>query len=51
MQDPSEINRDNVNNVNREASRHFINEKMEFLKDKINELSTKSKNKKIIECI
>jgi hypothetical protein len=26
-QDPSEINRDNMNNVRREASRHFRNKK------------------------
>jgi hypothetical protein len=36
---------DNLNNVRREASRHFRNEKREYLKDKINELATNSKNK------
>jgi hypothetical protein len=35
LQDPSEINRDNLNNVRCEASRHFRNKKGEFLKDKI----------------
>jgi hypothetical protein len=45
LQDPSEINGDNLNNVRREASRHFRNKKREYLKDKINELATNSKNK------
>jgi hypothetical protein len=31
LQDPSEINGDNLNNVRREASRHFRNEKREYL--------------------
>jgi hypothetical protein len=34
-----------VNNVRREASRHFRNKKMECLKDKMNELVMNSKNK------
>jgi hypothetical protein len=33
LQDPSEINGDNLNNVNHEASRHFRNKKREYLKD------------------
>jgi hypothetical protein len=44
LQDPSEVNGDNLNNVRREASRHFRNKKKEYLKDKINELATNSKN-------
>jgi hypothetical protein len=47
LQDPSEINGDNLNNVRREASRYFRNKKREYLKDKINELATNSKNKNI----
>jgi hypothetical protein len=47
LQDPSEINGDNLNNVRREASIHFRNKKKEYLKDKINELATNSKNKNI----
>jgi hypothetical protein len=47
LQNPSEINWDNLNNVRREASRYFINKKKEYLKDKINELATNSKNKNI----
>jgi Fe-S cluster assembly ATPase SufC len=47
LQDPSEINGVNLNNVRREASRYFRNKKREYLKDKINELATKSKNKNI----
>jgi hypothetical protein len=47
LQDPSEINRDNLNNGKREASRYFRNKKREYLKDKINELAINSKNKNI----
>jgi hypothetical protein len=47
LQDPSEINGDNLNNVRHEASRHFRNKKMEYLKDKIKVLATNSKNKNI----
>jgi hypothetical protein len=46
-QDSSEINGDNLNNIRREASMYFRNKKMEYLKDKINELATNSKNKNI----
>jgi hypothetical protein len=42
-----EINWDNLNNVRHEASRHFRNKKREYLKDKINELATNSKNKNL----
>jgi hypothetical protein len=44
LQDSSEINGDNLNNVRLEASRYFRNKKKEHLKDKINELATNSKN-------
>jgi hypothetical protein len=47
LQDPSETNEDNLNDVRREASRHFRNKKREYLKDKINELESNSKNKNI----
>jgi hypothetical protein len=47
LQDPSEINGDNLNNVRREASRYFRNKKREYLKDKTKELATNSKNKNI----
>jgi hypothetical protein len=47
LQDPSEINGDNLNNVRREASSHFTSKKRDYLKDNINELATKSKNKNI----
>jgi hypothetical protein len=40
-------NVDNLNNVRREASRHFRNKKKEYLKAKINELETNNKNKNI----
>jgi hypothetical protein len=46
LQDQSVMNEDNLCNVRREASRHFRN-KEEYLKDKINELESESKNKNI----
>jgi hypothetical protein len=46
LQNPSETNGDNMNNVRHENSRTFRNKKREFLKEKINELETSSKNKK-----
>jgi hypothetical protein len=45
--DPSEINRDNLNKIRRETNRRFRNKKMEYMKDKIDELSRNSKNKNI----
>jgi hypothetical protein len=47
LQDPSEINGDNLNNGRHKASRYFRNKKREYLKDKINELASNSKNKNI----
>jgi hypothetical protein len=47
FQNPSEINGDNLNNIRLEGSRHFRNEKREYLEDKRNELATNSKNKNI----
>jgi hypothetical protein len=47
LQEPSQINEDNLNTVRREASRHFKNKKGEYLRDKINELPRHSKFKKI----
>jgi hypothetical protein len=47
LQHPSEINGDNLNNVRREASRYFRNQRREYMKDKINELASNSKNKNI----
>jgi hypothetical protein len=47
LQDPSVVNEDNLSNVRREASRNFRNKKREYLKDKINELESNSKNKNI----
>jgi hypothetical protein len=41
------VNEDNLSNVRREASRLFRNKKMEYLKDKINEIELNSKNKNI----
>jgi hypothetical protein len=47
LQDPSEINGDNLNNVRREDIRQFRDKKREYLKAKVNELATNSKNKNI----
>jgi hypothetical protein len=47
LQNPNQNKGDNLNNVRREASRHFRNKKKEYLKAKINELETNSKNKNI----
>jgi hypothetical protein len=47
LQNSSQINGDNLNNVRHEASRHFRSKKREYLKDKIDELSTHSKNKNV----
>jgi 5-methylcytosine-specific restriction endonuclease McrBC GTP-binding regulatory subunit McrB len=47
LQDASEVNGDNLNNLIREASRHFRNKKREYLKDKINELVTNRKSKNV----
>jgi len=45
MQDPSQCNVDNINNVRHVASRHFRNKKKAYLKAKIEKLETNSKIK------
>jgi hypothetical protein len=44
LQDPSEINGDNLNNARCEASIYFRNKKREYLQNKINVLSMSSKH-------
>jgi hypothetical protein len=39
------VNEGNLSNVRQEASRHFRKKRREYLKDKINELESDSKNK------
>jgi hypothetical protein len=52
LQDPSEINGDNLNNIRREASRHFRNKKEEYLKEKINEVAHRTVRTRTLEtCI
>jgi hypothetical protein len=46
VEDPSQSNVDNLNNVRHDASRHFRNTKMEKLKDTIEKPETNSKIKK-----
>jgi hypothetical protein len=43
------VNGDNMDNVRREASRTFRTKKTQYLKNKINELETNSKNKNITD--
>jgi hypothetical protein len=47
LQVPSEINGNNLNNIKRETSRHCGNKKRKYLKNKIDELATNSKYRKI----
>ena len=47
IQDPSQSNADNLNNVRQDASRHFRNKKKEYLRAKIEELENNSKIKNI----
>jgi hypothetical protein len=47
LQDPSQINGDNLNNAKHEANRYFRNKKREYLKDKINNLAPHIKAKDI----
>jgi hypothetical protein len=47
LQNPNQSNGDNLNDVRREASRHFKNKKKEYLKARINEPETNSKNENI----
>jgi uncharacterized protein (DUF2461 family) len=48
-QDKLQWLQDNLNNVRCEASRHFRDKKREYLKDRINELATCSKNKNMTD--
>jgi hypothetical protein len=47
LQEPSEANEGNLSDIRREASRYFRNKIREYLKDKINEIESNSKNKDI----
>jgi hypothetical protein len=47
LQDPGAVNEDDLSSERREASRHFRKRKRKYLKDKINELESNSKNKNI----
>jgi hypothetical protein len=47
LQNPTQINGDNLQNLRRETSRMFMNKKREYLRGKINELETNDKNKNI----
>jgi hypothetical protein len=47
LQNPNQINRDNLQNLRRETSRTYRKKEREYLKGKINELETNNKNKNI----
>jgi hypothetical protein len=47
LQNPNQIDGDNLQNLRWETSRTFRNKKREYLKGKINELETNNKNKSI----
>jgi hypothetical protein len=47
LQNPSQINGDNLQNLRCETNRIFRNKKREYLKGKVNELETNNKNKNI----
>jgi hypothetical protein len=47
LQNPNQINGDNLKNLRSETSRTFRNKKRKYLKGRINELETKNKNKNI----
>jgi hypothetical protein len=47
LKNPKQSNGDNLNNVRCEDNRYFRNKKKGYLKAKINELETISKNKNI----
>jgi hypothetical protein len=47
LQNPSQINRDNLQSLRHETSTTFRNKKREYLKGKINELETNNKIKNI----
>jgi hypothetical protein len=47
LQNPNQINGDNLQNLTRETRRIFRNKKREYLKGKINDLETNNKNKNI----
>jgi hypothetical protein len=47
LQNPSQINEDNLQNLRRETSKIFRNKKRKYLKGKINEFETNNKNKNI----
>jgi hypothetical protein len=51
LQNPSQTNGDNLNNVRCETNRTFRNRKREYLKDKIKELETNCKNRSIRDFI
>jgi hypothetical protein len=49
LQDPSQILGDNLNNVRCAANRNFSHKNKKYLRDRINEIETNSKNKNITD--
>ena len=51
IQDPSQSNSDNLNNVRHEVSRHFRNKKKAYLRAKLEELKLTVRSKILGTCI
>jgi hypothetical protein len=51
LQNPGEINGDNLNNIRCDTSKHLRNKQKEYLKGKIDELATNSKTRTLETCI
>jgi hypothetical protein len=49
LQDPSDINGDNLSNTSYKTSRHFRNKKRKYLEDIIDEPATNSQNQNITD--
>jgi hypothetical protein len=47
LQDASQVNLDNLNNIRCQANRHYMNKKREYLKGKSNELVRSRRDKDI----
>jgi hypothetical protein len=51
LQNQSKINRDNLNNIRCDASRHFRNKKREYLKDKIMSIEQTVRKRTMDACL
>jgi hypothetical protein len=51
LQDPSEINGDNLNSIKRETSRHFRNKKKAYLEEELTSLERTVRTRILETCI